>query len=64
VGALQVYQIIPQTVENCCVSIMSILLEVLADQIDHGGEGAEIVVVLNMELYARFGHSRKYDPGT
>jgi hypothetical protein len=29
----------------------------LADQIDHGGEGTEVVVILDMELYVRFGHT-------
>jgi len=63
VGVLQVYQVVSQTLENFCVSILPILLQVLADQIDHGGEGAEIVVFLNVELYARFGHTPKYDSG-
>ena len=62
-GVLEVYQVIPQTLENFCVSILPILLQVLADQIDHGGEGAEVVVFLDMELYARFGHTLKYDSG-
>ena len=62
-GVLEVYQVIPQTLENFCVSILPILLQVLADQIDHGGEGTEVVVFLDMELYARFGHTPKYDSG-
>jgi hypothetical protein len=63
VGALQVYQVIPQTLENFCVSILPILLQVLANQVDHGCECAEVVVFLDMELYARFGHTLKYGSG-
>ena len=62
-GALQVYQVVPKILENFCVSISPILLQVLADQIDHGGEGTEVVVCLDMELYALFGHTPKYDSG-
>jgi len=63
VGTLQVYQIVPQMLENFCVSIMPIFLQVLPDQINHGGEGTEEVVFLDMKLYARFGHTFKYDSG-
>jgi len=50
VGVLQVYQVVSQTLENFCVSILPILPKVLTDQIDHGSDGAEKVVFLYVEF--------------
>ena len=43
VGALQVYQVVSQTPKNFCVALLPFLPQVLADQIENGGEGAEAV---------------------
>lgn len=50
VGALQVHQVVAQTQERFCVAGVTFLPQVLADQVEYGGEGAEEVVFLDMEL--------------
>jgi hypothetical protein len=54
VGALQVHQIVAQSAKCVCVATVTFLLQVLADQIEHGGEGAEVVLLFDMELQACF----------
>ena len=63
VGVLQVYQVVSQTLENFCVSILPILLQVLADQIENGREGAKIVFFFNMEFLGSFRSYPQYDSG-
>jgi len=50
VAGLEVHQAVSLTQESFCVSGVTFLPQVLADQIQHRGEGAEVVVFLDMEL--------------
>jgi hypothetical protein len=50
VGALQVYQVVSQTPKSFCVALLPFLPQILAYQIEHCGEGAKAVVLLNVEL--------------
>lgn len=47
---LKVHQPISQTTKRLGVALLPFIPQVLANQIEHGGEGAEAVVLLNMEL--------------
>jgi hypothetical protein len=58
VAVLQIQQVIAQTAKLLRIAVVPLLPQVLADQIKHGGEGAEVVVILDMELDACFVHSR------
>jgi hypothetical protein len=53
---LEMHQRVSQTQETFSVAELPFFPQVLADQIEHGGEGAEIVVFLDMELQAYFVH--------
>jgi hypothetical protein len=50
VAALEVNEVIPQT--NKCIGVarVPVLPQVLSDQVKHRGEGAEIVVFLDVEF--------------
>jgi len=50
VGALQVEQIIPQAGEGACMGLVAPAIEVLPQEVKDGGEGAEVVVCLDVEL--------------
>jgi len=50
VAGLQVDQIVPQAGQGACMGIVAAAVQVLPDQIEHGGEGAEVVALLDMEL--------------
>ena len=54
--ALEVHQIIAQTGKGARMGLVAAAIQVLADQIKHGGEGAEVIVLLDMELQACFVH--------
>jgi hypothetical protein len=55
---LKVHQLISQTTKRLCIPTVPFFSQILADQIEHGGEGAETVVFLNMKLQACFVHTR------
>ena len=63
VSLLKIDQPISQTTKRLRIATKPFLSQVLTDQIQHGGEGTEVVVFLDIELYARFGHTPKYDSG-
>jgi len=44
VGVLEVYEVVAQTAKRGCVAKLPFLAQVLADQIEHGGGGAEEIV--------------------
>jgi len=44
------HQTVAQTAKCLCVAGMPFLPQVLADQVEHCGKGAEVVVLVNMEL--------------
>jgi len=50
VGALEVHQFIAQTRQGFRMALVPAAGEVLPQEIKHGGEGAEVVVLLDMEL--------------
>ena len=50
VAVLQVHQIVAQTAKHLCVAEVSLFPQVLPDRIEHGSEGAEVVVCLDMEF--------------
>jgi hypothetical protein len=54
ITVLQVRQVVPQAPKRLGAAAVPLLPQVLANQIQHGGEGAEIVVCLDMELEAGF----------
>jgi hypothetical protein len=56
VSSLKVHQPISQTTEYLRIATMPFSSQILADQIDHGGEGAKAIVLLNMELQTVFVH--------
>src|SRR5216683_4300196 len=58
VSLLKVHQPISQTTKRLCIATVPFFSQILADQIEHGGEGTEVVVFLNMELQACFVHAR------
>ena len=49
-GLLQVDKVIPQACKRRLVTIVTVPVEVLSDQVEHGGEGAEVVVLGDVEL--------------
>lgn len=50
VSMLKVHQPISQTTKCLCIATVPFFLQILADQIEHGGESTEVVVFFNMEL--------------
>lgn len=50
VGALEVHQIIPEAGKCACMGIVAAAIQVLPQEVKDGGEGAEVVVLLDMEL--------------
>ena len=50
VSLLKVHQPISQTTKRLRVATLPFPSQVLADQVEHGGESAEVVVFLDMEL--------------
>jgi hypothetical protein len=56
ISLLEVHQPVSQAQEPLCIAVVPLFPQVLANQIKHGGEGAEVVVLLDMELEARFVH--------
>ena len=50
VGALQVDQIIAEAGEGVCMGLVASPIEVLAQEVKDGGEGAEVVLLLDMEF--------------
>ncbi len=43
---MKVHQLISQTTKRLCIVTVPFFSQILADQIEHGGEGAETVVFL------------------
>ena len=50
VSTLEVHQPVSLPQESLCGAGVSFLPQILADEIEHGGEGAEVVVFLDMKL--------------
>jgi hypothetical protein len=50
VSLLKVHKPISQTTKCLCIAMVPFLSQILADQIEHGGESTEAVVFFNMEL--------------
>jgi len=46
VSVMKVHQLISQTTKRLCIVTVPFFSQILADQIEHGGEGAETVVFL------------------
>jgi hypothetical protein len=57
VSLLEVHQPVSLAKESFCVAMVPFPSQVLADEIEHGGEGAEVVVCLDMELQACLIHA-------
>jgi len=65
VAVLQVHEVVAQTAKRFCIAVVPFVSQILADQIEHGGEGPEIVVRLECGI-AGFDVPRscsKYDAG-
>jgi len=58
VAALKIHQIVAETAKYLRVALVPFPPQVLANQIEYGGDSAEIVVFLNMELQAFFVHAQ------
>jgi hypothetical protein len=58
VSLLKVYQPISKTTKRLCIATKPFPPQVLANQIDNAGEGAEAVILLNMELQVFFVHAK------
>jgi hypothetical protein len=56
VSPLKIQQPVPQAQEDFSVAGAPLLLEALANQIEHGSKRAEAVFVLDVELQARLVH--------
>ena len=50
VSSLQMHQPVSQSQESFSIAGFPLFPQVLANQIEHGGEGAEEVVLLDVEL--------------
>jgi len=50
VSLLKIHEPIPQTTKRLRIATKPFLSQVLTDQIQHGGEGTEVVVCLDMEF--------------
>jgi hypothetical protein len=60
VSLLKLHQAISLTIQHLRIVTVPFSSQILANQIEHGGEGAEEVVLLDVELKAYFVQCPKY----